>query len=124
MEPPVMRRSAGGDRGKAEIMVSSARTSKPLGETGADDARIEREDVGGEGRIVAVDEGAGDRRAVQQVLDIDLDLEPRPWPGEGHAQVDVGPGAQLVDRILIDPRPRRRLMIDIAMQRPQPAPGQ
>ena len=74
----------------------------------ADDARVEREDVGGQRRVVAVDEGAGDRRAVQQVLDIDLDRKPRQRPGDDQVEVDIGPGVRACRSDPGRPAPRTR----------------
>jgi hypothetical protein len=60
-----------------------------LRDTEPDDPRVEREDVRGQAAIVAVQEGVGDRRLVEQVLDVELERQPavRPLDGERHIGV-------------------------------------
>mgnify|MGYP006178804163 CR=1 FL=1 len=56
------------------LMVVSS--SEALGDGDAEQARVQREDVGRQRGVVGVQEGTGDRRLVESVLDVSLHAQP------------------------------------------------
>src|SRR3546814_168729 len=85
-----------------------------LGDVEPDDARIEREDVGSQAAVVAVQKGIGYRRLVEQVLDIKLERQSAVGPFNRERHVGVIPRFQTVDRRIINARPAFALAIIIA----------
>src|SRR3546814_14717434 len=61
-------------RRRAQDGVASGR-SETFGDVETDDARVEREDIGAQARVVAVGEAVGDRRVVEEILDVKLHRE-------------------------------------------------
>ena len=97
-------------------MTSPTRFSR---DAHADQARISQEHISRQIRIVAVQEGSGDRRDVENILDVSHRL-PAVLVGEDQRQIGCRIRADLVDGILEHARPLLRLPVEIAMQRRRP----
>ena len=74
-----------------------------LRDADADQFRIGQEHIGRQSAVVAVQEVAGDRRRVEDVLVIEHHL-PAVLVGEDQRQVDIGVAAQTIIGIVVETR--------------------
>ena len=91
-----------------------------LRDANADQLRIGQEDVGRQSAVIAVQESAGDRRLVEDILVIEHHL-PAGLTSENDAQIDGGVAAQpVIGQIVEHAPPRIILPVIVGSQRACP----